>query len=182
MEKQNYIEVSYTSVFDMLQKMKDQLVEMKKDHESQVKAIEQDIRDCELAMTALNPQEIPPIPKNFMEVLDELDRLQHTDAQKTAEFKSYSSVSEQPTPEDLANLHSYLHVNNEPKKPYRIKTRQEMIDGGAVDDNFGGLKIDEKHFYFCRPMSYLHGRELESNGLQKIDSFMIEPWMITKNN
>lgn len=96
---------------------------------------------------------------------------------------------ETPTPEDLTNLHSFQHVNPEPKKkPYRIKTREEMIRDGAKEWFDGCIRQDNATPWNPQ-MSYMHGRELDTNETQKIKAepqhtvkyWTIDTWMITEN-
>lgn len=95
--------------------------------------------------------------------------------------KYFRFADEQPTSEDMSNLHSYLHVNGGAKKPYRIKTRQEMIDGGAVEYDGFSIHQEPSDISWVKDMDYLQGRGLETNESQEIDGFTIEPWMITEN-
>ena len=104
-------------------------------------------------------------------------------------LKAIEPVSELAT-EDLSNLHSFQHASPEPKKPYRIKTRQEMIDGGATAYDDGYIYPTSNDISWSPAMNYLHGRELDTNKMQKIkaepnqpiDEWTIAPWMITENN
>lgn len=95
--------------------------------------------------------------------------------------KSVSATSS----EYLANLHSFQHVNQEPKKkPYRIKTRNEMIVGECFVDENESIWVSEKNsgLSFEKDMSYLHGHELDTDQSQIVGKWIIEPWMITENN
>lgn len=96
---------------------------------------------------------------------------------------------EQPTDEDKENLHSFQHVNQEPKKKaYRIKTREEMLASGANTDG-DDIWMEKENASFTEDMAYLHGKELDTNKEQKIkpephhavDYWTIETWMITEN-
>ena len=77
-----------------------------------------------------------------------------------------------------------------PKKPYRIKTRQEMIDGGDKDYPDGFIYPTAEAIPWNPEMNYLHGLELDTNNEQTINSepnhalgeWTIAPWMITENN
>lgn len=148
----------FNTIKDLLQSVEKQLLEAQASILESQKEIETDLADCRKALAAL-----------------------------------------EPTPEDAHNLHSYLHVNNEKsldiqegehdnggfptKKPYRIKTREEMIVGEYFVDEDENIWVSEKESgeTFAIDMSYLHGRELDTNETQRIDGWLIEPWMITEN-
>lgn len=92
--------------------------------------------------------------------------------------------------EDLSNLHSFQHASPEPKKPYRIKTREEMIDGGAMISTDGFIYPTAEAIPWNPEMNHLHGLELDTNKEQTINSepnhalgeWIIDTWMVTENN
>jgi hypothetical protein len=89
--------------------------------------------------------------------------------------------------ENEINVHSHIHVNGKKEFPYRIKTRQEMIDGGCVVEQDMGIweNTQGEGYLFSIYMKPLHGRPIEDNERQQIecdgDEFMIDTWMITEN-
>lgn len=150
------------TILEMLIESRTQLIEAKARLKEREAEIDKDLRDCEIAIAALTPK-----------------------AEVAAE------QPQEQTPEDQSNLHSYLHVSGGAEKPYRIKTRQEMIDGGAVlCSEYKGHKRCIKHpdgmHLFTNEMTVLFGSETETNEPHDIIidgiPYAIEPWMITENN
>lgn len=149
---------------------KERIIARQKAIDNDLMDCERDLMECERALKTLEKQEPTPVTP--------IHEARQQAGHKINLAKSVSATS----PEDLANLHSFQHVNPEPKKkPYRIKTREEMLELAEFTDDSG--QITPKHgFVFQSRMRKLFGRELNNNEPQMVEGWPVDTWMITENN
>lgn len=143
-----------TTTKELLLDYKKELMELKTEHEQDLKKIDKEITDCEMALKAIEPEKEMPddyipdvgdimerVPKvgdvlvcveilDFMQINEEfvvtqsdVDYVEVND-KHGKRFKFWPSsiqrsfrFKDEPTTEDLSNLHSFQHVKPEPKKP-----------------------------------------------------------------